>query len=144
MPPDVASLQGGSLLVAWQLKDKHILIVGGGDVASGRIESVLVADARITLIAPRAGLHPLTQHLLDACPARITHHDRLFAGPADLDGVDNGAQNLLAAHEHGDHVIVASEPTTFRKEDWELIPKNTCVMVGKDMSVRREPVRVTF
>ena len=88
MPPDVSSLSGGSLLVAWQLKDKHVLIVGGGDVASGRIESVLVADARITLIAPRAGLHPLTQHLLDACPARITHHDRLFAGPADLDGVD--------------------------------------------------------
>ena len=70
--------------------------------------------------------------------------NRKFPGHPDLDGVDNGAQNLLAAHEHGDHVIVASEPTTFRKEDWELIPKNTCVMVGKDMSVKREPVRVTF
>ena len=88
MPPDVASLQGGSLLVAWQLRDKTVLIVGGGDVASGRIESVLVADARITLIAPAAGLHPLTRELLAACPARITHHDRVFAGPADLDGVD--------------------------------------------------------
>ena len=88
MPPDVSSLSGGSLLVAWQLKDKHVLIVGGGDVASGRIESVLVADARITLIAPAAGLHPLTRELLAACPARITHHDRVFAGPADLDGVD--------------------------------------------------------
>ena len=87
MPPDVSSLSGGSLLVAWQLKDKHVLIVGGGDVASGRIESVLVADARITLIAPRAGLHPQTKAYIDATP-RITWHDRIFAGEEDLDGVD--------------------------------------------------------
>ncbi|KAH9857824.1 siroheme synthase [Lenzites betulinus] len=87
MPPDLAALHGGSLLLAWQLKDKHVLIVGGGDVASGRIESVLVADARITLVAPRAGLHPLTQWFVDNSD-RITHHDRLFAGADDLAGVD--------------------------------------------------------
>ncbi|KAI0646805.1 siroheme synthase [Trametes meyenii] len=87
MPPDPSSLHGGSLLLAWQLKDKHVLIVGGGDVASGRIESVLVADARITLVAPRAGLHPLTQHFVDNSD-RITYHDRTFAGPQDLAGVD--------------------------------------------------------
>ncbi|KAI0822604.1 siroheme synthase [Trametes gibbosa] len=87
MPPDLASLHGGSLLLAWQLKDKHVLIVGGGDVASGRIESVLVADARISLIAPRSGLHPLTQWFVDNSD-RITYHDRLFAGPDDLQTVD--------------------------------------------------------
>ncbi|KAI0781202.1 siroheme synthase [Trametes elegans] len=87
MPPDLSSLHGGSLLLAWQLKDKHVLIVGGGDVASGRIESVLVADARITLVAPRAGLHPLTQHFVDNSD-RITYHDRVFAGPDDLEAVD--------------------------------------------------------
>ena len=52
--PTVDSLAGGSLLLAWQLKDKNVLIVGGGDVASGRIESVLVADAHITLISSTA------------------------------------------------------------------------------------------
>ncbi|KAL7283178.1 hypothetical protein ACG7TL_002604 [Trametes sanguinea] len=87
-PPDPSTLHGGSLLLAWQLKDKHVLIVGGGDVASGRIESVLVADARVSLIAPRSGLHPLTQHFITNAPDRITYHDRLFAGPQDLDGVD--------------------------------------------------------
>ncbi|KAI0665070.1 siroheme synthase [Cubamyces menziesii] len=87
MPPDLSTLHGGSLLLAWQLKDKHVLIVGGGDVASGRIESVLVADARITLIAPRACLHPLTQYFVDNSD-RITYHDRLFAGPQDLEGAD--------------------------------------------------------
>ncbi|EJF62448.1 siroheme synthase [Dichomitus squalens LYAD-421 SS1] len=87
MPPDISSLSGGSLIVAWQLKDKNVLIVGGGDVASGRIESILVADAHITLIAPRAGLHPLTKHFIDNSD-RIAYHDRVFAGPQDLADVD--------------------------------------------------------
>jgi precorrin-2 dehydrogenase/sirohydrochlorin ferrochelatase len=81
---DTASLTGGSLLLAWQLKGKHVLIVGGGDVASGRIENVLIADARITLVCPADGLHPLTQRFLAACPDRITYHDREFV-EADLD-----------------------------------------------------------
>ncbi|KZT74214.1 siroheme synthase [Daedalea quercina L-15889] len=85
---DTASLSGGSLLLAWQLKDKTVLIIGGGDVASGRIESVLVADARVTLIAPSAGLHPLTKQFIEDYPDRITYHDRTFAGPSDLAGVD--------------------------------------------------------
>ena len=83
-----ASLSGGSLLLAWQLKDKHVLIIGGGDVASGRIESVLVADARVTLISPSAGLHPLTKKFIEQYPGRIAYHDRTFAGPSDLEGVD--------------------------------------------------------
>lgn len=78
---------GGSLLLAWQLKDKRVLIVGGGDVASGRIESVLVADALITIISPHDGLHPLTRKYIGSSN-RITYHDRLFAGSQDLVGVD--------------------------------------------------------
>lgn len=78
---------GGSLLVAWQLKSKHVLIVGGGDVASSRIESVLVADARVTIISPSTGLHPLAKKFIDG-PHQITYHDRVFCGSDDLDGVD--------------------------------------------------------
>ncbi|KAG2158096.1 siroheme synthase [Suillus bovinus] len=80
-------LGGGSLLLAWQLKGKHVLIVGGGDVASGRIESVLAADARVTLISPSNGLHTLTKSFLDG-PYNITYHDRLFGGVEDLADVD--------------------------------------------------------
>ncbi|KAF9234770.1 siroheme synthase [Melanogaster broomeanus] len=87
MPPKSLTLGGGSLLLAWQLKNKHVLIVGGGDVASGRIESVLVTDAHITIICPSTGLHPLTkQYINGAYP--ITYHDRLFGGAEDLTGVD--------------------------------------------------------
>ncbi|KAK7693172.1 hypothetical protein QCA50_002738 [Cerrena zonata] len=85
--PNTDSLTAGSLLLAWQLKGKNVLIVGGGDVASGRIESVLVADAHITLISPSNGLHPLTKHFIDATD-RIAYHDRAFAGPSDLEGMD--------------------------------------------------------
>lgn len=87
MAPNPQSLSGGSLLLAWQLKGKRVLIVGGGDVASGRIESVLVADALITLIAPRRGLHPLTKSFIDNSD-RITYRDRGFAGLSDLSGID--------------------------------------------------------
>ncbi|KAG1749099.1 siroheme synthase [Suillus paluster] len=83
----MSPLGGGSLLLAWQLKGKHVLVVGGGDVASGRIESVLAADARVTLISPSNGLHPLTKSFLDE-PYNITYHDRLFAGVEDLADVD--------------------------------------------------------
>jgi precorrin-2 dehydrogenase / sirohydrochlorin ferrochelatase len=76
----------GSLLIAWQLNQKNVLIVGGGDVASGRIEHVLGAGAFIKLVSPSTGLHPLTKSLLDASQ-RITHHDRHFE-PSDLENVD--------------------------------------------------------
>ncbi|KZV61710.1 siroheme synthase [Peniophora sp. CONT] len=76
----------GSLLVAWQLDGRTVLIVGGGEVASGRIENVLAAGASITLVCPAAGLHPLTKDFLTRS-TRITHRDRNFELP-DLDGVD--------------------------------------------------------
>lgn len=34
--------------------------------------------------------------------------------------------------EHGEHVIVASEPSTYKDEDWELIGKNRFLLVGTD------------
>jgi precorrin-2 dehydrogenase/sirohydrochlorin ferrochelatase len=87
MALEAAVLGGGSLLLAWQLKDKRVLIIGGGDVASGRIDSVLAADALVTVIAPAEGLHPLTKHYIESSD-RITYHDRLFAGSGDLVGVN--------------------------------------------------------
>jgi glutamine amidotransferase len=51
--------------------------------------------------------------------------------------------NLLKDN-HDKHVIVTSEPTTFDQREWELIPKNTAVLVGVDMSVELEPINVGF
>ncbi len=44
----------------------------------------------------------------------------------------NGTPNNNAVkrpHEHGDHVIVGSEPTTYKPEEWHTIPKNSAVLV---------------
>ncbi|KAJ6597011.1 siroheme synthase [Mycena vulgaris] len=84
-PPNIG---GGSLLIAWQLKDKNVLIVGGGEVASQRIESVLTADAIITILSPAKGLHPRTKEFIDTYPTRITYYDRRFSGPAEIHKMD--------------------------------------------------------
>ncbi|EMD39692.1 hypothetical protein CERSUDRAFT_150345 [Gelatoporia subvermispora B] len=70
--------------------------------------------------------------------------NRKYPGHPDQEGADNGSANLKAPHEHGDHVIVASEPTTYKKHDWQLIPKNQCVMVPPDMQMQLVPVDVQF
>ncbi|KAK0459863.1 siroheme synthase [Desarmillaria tabescens] len=87
--PSISSNLGGlSLLVAWQLKGKTVLIVGGGEVASGRIEAVLSADAKIVILAPAKGLHPRTKRFIELYPDRITYYDRRFSGPAELYKMD--------------------------------------------------------
>jgi len=64
-----------------------VLVIGGGEVSSGRIKNVLVADARVTLIAPADGLHPLTRYFVENSD-RVIYHDRVFSGYDDLEGVD--------------------------------------------------------
>lgn len=74
---------GGSLLLAWQLKQKNVLIVGGGNVAADRIRSVLAAwDAttrspHITLVSPSDGLNDEVKHRLQQ-DWGIRHIDRQF------------------------------------------------------------------
>lgn len=81
-------LGGGSLLIAWQLKDKRVLVVGGGEVASQRIHSILPANANITVLSPQSGLHPRTSNFIKTRKDRITYHDRPFRGLQELEGMD--------------------------------------------------------
>lgn len=41
----------GSLMLAWQVKNKHVLVVGAGDVGLSRIDHLLAANAKITVIS---------------------------------------------------------------------------------------------
>ena len=84
----IKQIGGGSLLIAWQLKDKNVLIVGGGEVAAQRLESILTADANITLLSPENGLNPRTTRIITLRKDRIIYHDRLFNGPEELDNMD--------------------------------------------------------
>ncbi|KAF2272045.1 siroheme synthase middle domains-like protein [Westerdykella ornata] len=76
---------GGSLILAWQVRNKKILVVGGGEVAAGRIVNVLNADAKVTVVSPRAGLNDEVAYRVDQ--KQVEHIDRKFE-PSDLDGVD--------------------------------------------------------
>ncbi|TKA45821.1 hypothetical protein B0A54_03506 [Friedmanniomyces endolithicus] len=73
---------GGSLILAWQVRNKKVLVVGGGEVAAGRILNLLNADAKVTLISPRDGLNPEVAHRIER--GQVTYHDKLFE-PSDLD-----------------------------------------------------------
>ncbi|KAF9075174.1 putative NAD(P)-binding-domain-containing protein [Rhodocollybia butyracea] len=85
---DNLSPGGGSLMIAWQLKGKRVLLVGGGEVASTRVEHLLGADAHITILCPERGLHLTTKRYIDAYPSRIVYFDRRFTGPSELHKID--------------------------------------------------------
>lgn len=40
----------GSLLLAWQVKNKHCLVIGGGDVGLSRVHHLIRANAKITVV----------------------------------------------------------------------------------------------
>ncbi|KAF9181107.1 hypothetical protein BGZ51_005660 [Haplosporangium sp. Z 767] len=58
---------GASLILAWQIKQKHVVIIGGGFVAAGRLVNVLEADALVTMICPENEVlsETVRQHLED-------------------------------------------------------------------------------
>ncbi|RMZ37540.1 hypothetical protein AFCA_001825 [Aspergillus flavus] len=76
---------GGSLIVAWQVKSKHVLVVGGGEVAAGRILHALNADAKVTVVCPVSGLND--EVAFRVSEGQVSHVDRNFE-PTDLDGAD--------------------------------------------------------
>ncbi|KAJ1326863.1 precorrin-2 dehydrogenase-like protein [Microdochium nivale] len=75
---------GGSLILAWQIRNKHVLVIGGGEVAAGRILGVLNADAIVTVICPASGLNPEVRHRV--AKNEVHHIDRVFE-PADLESL---------------------------------------------------------
>ncbi|KAK9260462.1 hypothetical protein V1519DRAFT_405481 [Lipomyces tetrasporus] len=73
---------GGSLVVAWQIKGKSVTVVGGGDVATGRVAHLLAADAVVTVICPSSGLSPELQYRVSR--KQVSHIPRTFDIELDL------------------------------------------------------------
>ncbi|CAH2354237.1 siroheme biosynthesis protein Met8p [[Candida] railenensis] len=48
----------GSLLLAWQVKNKRCLVIGGGDVALSRVHHMIKAEASITVVTGTGNVHP--------------------------------------------------------------------------------------
>ncbi|KAK0536425.1 Bifunctional dehydrogenase and ferrochelatase [Tilletia horrida] len=79
-----AIVPGGYLCIAYVLKGKRVLIVGGGPVAAGRLVNVKDADAHVTVICPSSGLNGEMKYRL-ARGEIDEYHDRLFGGESELD-----------------------------------------------------------
>ncbi|WEW57023.1 Bifunctional dehydrogenase and ferrochelatase [Emydomyces testavorans] len=82
MPHNFPPIQpGGSLMVAWQARDKQVLVVGGGEVAAGRILHALNADAKVTVVCPSQCLTAEVKFRI--AQNQVTYIDRKFE-PTDL------------------------------------------------------------
>ena len=62
--------------------------------------------------------------------------------PDHPDGKEVKKKAIRATEEHGKHAIVASEPNTYKMEDWELVPPNSFVLVDKDLNVVVEKIQL--
>jgi siroheme synthase-like protein len=97
------------------LKDRPVLVVGGGNVAEGKVQGLLAAHADVTVVAPQ--ISPTLAALESS--GRI-HATRREYEPADLDGhamcfvaTDDGAINARVAadcRERGLWVNAADDP----------------------------------
>ncbi|CAO1625815.1 unnamed protein product [Sympodiomycopsis kandeliae] len=86
---------GGGLILAWQLKGKKVLLVGGGMVAAGRLVNIKDADAHVTVISPRSGLSSEMKYRIDTEHTVDIYHDREFGGESDLYTSDGGLYDMV-------------------------------------------------
>lgn len=76
---------GGSLVVAWQLRGRRVLLVGGGDVAAGRLFHLKNADAHVTVLCPREGLCAEMKHRMDVDHAVDTYIPEAYSSESQLE-----------------------------------------------------------
>lgn len=79
---------GGGLILAWQLKGKKVLLVGGGMVAAGRLINVKDADAHLTVLCPRSGLCSEMKYRIDVEKSVDVYLDKSYDSPSDIEGYD--------------------------------------------------------
>ncbi|KAI1503385.1 putative siroheme synthase Met8 [Biscogniauxia marginata] len=105
---------GGSLILAWQIKNKSVLVIGGGDVAAGRILNVLNADGNVVVVCPSSGLNPEVQHRISN--KEVIHIDRRFQ-PSDL-------ETLPPNNAPPDMVLAAIDDPAASTQIWKLCKKH--------------------
>ena len=87
--------------VALDLRDRPCLVVGGGPVAEAKVEGLLNAGARVTVVSPA-----LTERLASwATEGHIAHRQREY-GASDLDGHE---LVFSATHRHDVTEAVAAD-----------------------------------
>lgn len=89
----IAPVSGGaSMMLAWRVQGRRVLVVGGGAVAVGRVRAALEADARVVVVAPQVHEELAQRH----ASGEIRWEARRFV-LADLMGA---AMVLVAIDDH--------------------------------------------
>lgn len=83
---------GGSLLVSWQIKGKSALVVGAGDVAQGRVKSLLDAGAVVTVVAPDLSNADLKKYI-ESKPEDLVYVKAVVEVPTDDKDPEQNANN---------------------------------------------------
>ncbi|KAF8314286.1 hypothetical protein DL93DRAFT_2080394 [Clavulina sp. PMI_390] len=152
-PPHLANyspvVPGGSLMIAWQLKGKRVLIVGGGEVASGRLKHVLDASCEdIVLISPSKGLHPEVRYRIYDDPyasKRITYKDREFHLPVAADTSTSTAEPVADSAS----AMASAEGSPSQDEPISLVSSTTSLISHSEAQptttiVHSEPSSASF
>ncbi|CAK9785720.1 unnamed protein product [Cutaneotrichosporon oleaginosum] len=87
--------RGASLLLAWRLEGKKVLLVGGGAVAASRLGFLLEAGAHVTIVSPGPLEHSLA-HRVATEPEYVTWVERTYGRP---DGPETKAEDLAKDKE---------------------------------------------
>ncbi|KAH8921674.1 siroheme synthase middle domains-like protein [Atractiella rhizophila] len=77
----------GSLLLAYRLPSRRVLIVGGGLIAASRLRAVLGASALVTVVSPSSTLCSEMTYRIHSERSVDRYEDRSFV-QTDLDAVD--------------------------------------------------------
>lgn len=106
---------GASLLLAHRIKDRPILLVGGGAVASSRLYFLLESDAHVTIISPK--LDPTISARLETHASQITWIQRRYR---DVETEEREAETETGADANvADHN--AKEAKGIRLTDYHMV-----------------------
>lgn len=81
---------GGASILAWNIKNKPALVVGAGDVASGRVGHLLNSDAIVTVVAPSITNQDLKDFINSSSPLNTITY---IAKSVSLDDHDDDDKN---------------------------------------------------
>ncbi|WFD20010.1 Bifunctional dehydrogenase and ferrochelatase [Malassezia caprae] len=132
----------GGLPIVWQLRDRCVLLVGGGEVAASRVVHLAAAGAHITVLAPASGLHPDVRAWIDDGTIGA-HVDALYRDPTQL---------VRASGQDYDMILTAIDDAERSREvcEWSRarrIPVNVADVPDKcdfyfGSMIRRGPLQV--
>ena len=141
-PPFPPLKYGGCLPLAWQLKDRRVVLIGGGQVAAGRLTNLLQADALVTIIAPSDSLHPEVFYRIsedETAKTRITWVKRKYVGATDLEG--DTTMVLTAIDDHEESLRIWRDAKTAKiPVNVADVPPNCDFYFGS--LVRRGPLQI--